>query len=186
MKLFLISLFAVSASISLRSEDVTFEDLLARVSRRDPITKAILSVDKHRLFRLEQTGDQVAVTIWTHSKVVDPDKEFYTFPLSDVLRQELARLQFQHELNDLRARSLASEQRFRVSQYNLHPLRVGMTPDEVTERVPEAFRAEGRTGAELGALELETDTHRFVFRHGVLLDILRKQDSEAPEMETGR
>jgi len=166
--------------------ETTFADILARVSQRDPITKAILSVDQHRKFRLAIKGDQAEVTIWTHMKVRDPKQETYTFPLSDVLRQEHARLQFQEELNRLVAKCEESEQHFRISQYKKHPVRAGMPYNEAKELLKDEFKPDGLPRAEEGAYRLESDTHSVVFRHGILVDIITKETSNKPDAGDGK
>ena len=113
-------------SSSRESAGTTIDDILARVSQRDPMTHAILAVDQHNAFRLEIEGEQARITIWKPMKIADPNQETHTFPLTDVLRQEHVRLQFQEELNRLASRCLDSERQFRISQYKKHPLRAGM------------------------------------------------------------
>ena len=107
-------------------------------------------------------------------KIRDPQKETYTFPLSDVIRQEHARLRFQEELNRLLARCNRSEQHFRISQYTKHPLRPGMPYAEAIELLKDEFKPDGVPRAEDGAYRLESDEHSIVFRHGVLVDIIKK------------
>jgi hypothetical protein len=175
----------VCACVSAYGGETTFADILARVSQRDPITKAILSVDQHRKFKLEIKGDQAEVAIWTHMKVRDPKQEMYTFLLSDVLRQEHARLQFQEELNQLATKCRESEQQFRVSQYKKHPVRVGMPYDEARELLKDEFKPDGLPRAEMGAYLLESDAYSIVFRHGVLVDIITKETSNNPAHATG-
>jgi hypothetical protein len=160
--------------ISAAGGEASFATVLDRVSQRDPITRAILAVDQNREFKLEIIGDQARVTIWTNMKVRDPQEETLLFPLSDDVRQEHARLQFQGELDRLRARCLESEQRFRVSQYKKHSIQYGMPYAEAKERLRDEFRPGGGLAAEAGRHVLESDTHLLEFRQGVLVDVLAR------------
>jgi len=164
-----------------QASEMTFADILARVTHRDPITMAIQQIDKGLEFRMEINTEQAKVTIWKPMKVRDPHTETYFFPLSDEIRQESARLQFQAELDNLLARCLESEQRFRISQYTRQPVRRGMPYAEAWELLKDEFQADDQPRAEFGAILLESETHRIVFRHGVLIDIITKQTSNKPD-----
>jgi hypothetical protein len=94
-----------------------------------------------------------------------------------VVRQEHARLQFQEELNRLVAKCVESEQHFRISQYKKHPVSAGMSYDEAKELLKNEFKPDGLPSAEMGAYQLESDTHSIVFRHGVLVDVITKETS---------
>jgi len=187
MKIIVICSLIAVACLPAHGADSTFANLLARVTQRSPITKAILAVDKQpqRNFRLEVEGDRAKVTIWQHMKIRDLNEETYTFPLSAVIRQEHARLVFQGELNDLIARCKDSERRFRISQYKEQPIRYGMRYEEARELLRGEFRPYGQPRTEAGAYRLESDTHSIVFRHGVLVDLITKETSNK-ELKTTR
>lgn len=157
-------------------EEPVFEDILARVTQRDPTTKAILRVDNHRMFRLEIEGDKARVTIWKNMKVNDPDEETHSFPLSDLINQEFSRIQFQEEFDKLTSRCAQSEQRFRISQYKLHPIRYGMPYSEAESMLKGVFVPDDIPRAEFGAHRMNSDTHSIIFRHGVLIDIRKKEE----------
>lgn len=167
----------VGACLAAHAGETAFEDILARVSHRNPTTKAIMSVDQHRKFKLEIKGDQAEVTIWTHMKVRDPEQETHFFPLSGVVRQEHARLEFQDVLNRLSAKCAESERQFRISQYKMHPIRAGMPYDEAKELLKNAFKPDGMPRAEMGAYRLESDTHSIVFQYFRLVDVVTKETS---------
>lgn len=160
--------------ISTAGGEASFTLVLDRVSQRDPITRAILAVDRNREFKLEIIGDQARVTIWTNLKIRDSQEETLLFPVSDDVRQEHARLQFQGELDQLRARCLESEQRFRVSQYKKHPIQYGMPYAVAKERLRDEFRPGGGLVVEAGRHVLESDTHLLEFRQGVLVDVVAR------------
>jgi hypothetical protein len=186
MKILIACSLLICACVSAHGGDASFTDILARVSQRNPITKAILSVDQHRKFKLEITGDQAQVTIWKHMKVRDPNMETYTFPVSDSIRQEHARLALQAELDDLTSRSEEGERRFRVSQYKEHPVRYGMSYQDAKELLKDDFKPDGIPRAEEGAHRLESDTHSIVFRHGALMDIITKETTNKPDAGDGK
>jgi len=172
--------------VSAQAAETTFADILTRVTTRDPITMAIQSIDNTHQFRMELNDAQARVTIWKSMKVHDPEEETYLFPLSDSIRHEYARLQFQRELDSLIARSAESEQRFRIAQYKRHPVRVGMPYEEARELLKDEFQADDLPRAESGAYRLESDTHSIVFRHGVLIDIIGKVTSEKADVGDGK
>lgn len=176
MKTLITYLSLLFACITAHGAEQNFEDILARVTQRDPITKAILHVDNHRMFRLDIEGDKARVIIWKNMKVKDLNEETHVFPLSDIARQEYARIQFQEEMNKLLARCTESEQRFRVSQYKSHPIRYGMPYEEAEKVLKDEFVSDGVLRAEAGAYCLNSDTHSIIFRHGALIDIVKKKD----------
>lgn len=176
MKILIACSALLFACLAAHGGEQKFEDILARVTQRDPITKAILRVDNHRMFRLDIEGDKARVIIWKHLKVRDPNEETHDFPVSDLVRQEYARIQLQEELNKLLARCTESEQRFRISQYKLHPIRFGMPYAEAEKVLKNEFMPDGLPRAESGAARLNSDTHSIIFRHGVLIDIVKKAD----------
>ena len=186
MKILVACSLLICTCLPAHSGETTFNDILSRVSQRDPITKAILSVDKHLRFRLEIKGDQAEVTIWKHMKIRDPNQEKYTFPVSDAIRQEHARLACQTELNDLKTRCEESECRFRVSQYTKYPVRYGMSYQEAKKLLKDEFKPDGVPRAEKGAYRLESDTHSIVFRQGVLVNIVTKETSNKPDAGDGK
>ncbi len=162
--------------ISAYCNEKTFDDILARVTKRDSITKAILTVDQNRSFKLENDGERVKVTIWMHLKTLDPNQEIHIFPQSDVTRQEFARLQHQEELNKLITRCERSEQQYRISQFKKFPVRAGMPYAEAKELLKHEFKL-GEPCTEKGAFHLESETHIMVFRHNSLVDIITKVTS---------
>lgn len=174
MRTLITCLSLVFACLTAHGEEHKFEDILARVTQRDSITNAILSVDNHRMFRLVIEGDKARVIIWKHMKV--RDEEIHEFPLSDLARQEYARIQFQEEMNKLMDRCKESEQRFRISQYKSHPIRYGMPYEEAEKVLKDGFVSDGLPRAEAGAYRLNSDTHSIIFRHGVLIDIVKKKE----------
>lgn len=176
MKTLITCFSLVFACIAARGGEKKFEDIVARVTQRDPVTKAILCVDNHRMFRLDIDGGKARVVIWKNMKVRDPDEETHEFPLSDLARQEYTRIQFQEEMNKLLARCAESEQRFRISQYKLHPIRFGMPYAEAEKVLKDDFVSDGLPRAEFGAARLNLRTHSVIFRHGVLIDIIKKED----------
>jgi hypothetical protein len=186
MKNFIACFSLLVVGLSAQASETTFVDILARVTARDPITKAIQMIDNGLQFRMDIEGEQAKVTIWKNMKVRDPKEETYLFPLSNVIRHEYARLQFQGELNNLIARCAESEQRFRISQYKRHPVRVGMPYDEAKELLKDEFQADDLPRAESGAYRLESDTHSMVFRGGVLIDIITKEASNKPNAGDGK
>ena len=167
------------------SAGTTIDDILARVSQRDPMTHAILAVDQHNAFRLEIEGEQARITIWKPMKIADPNQETHTFPITDVLRQENARLQFQEEMSRLAARCVDSERQFRISQYEKHPLRAGMPYAEAVELLKDEFKPDGLLRAEAGAGGLVSDSHFIEFRQGVLVDIITKETADKPDVGGG-
>lgn len=175
MKILSACFLLVLVCASAQAEEPTFEAILARVSQRDPITNAILKADNNRMFQLEIKGDHATVRIWKNLKVIDPNQEEFIFPLSDVVRQEHLRLKFQDELNKIIARCTESEQRFRVSQYNKHPIRFGMPYEEAVKLLGDEFEPDGIPRAEAGASRLESDKHSIIFRHRVLKDVITKE-----------
>jgi hypothetical protein len=168
------------------SAGTTLDDKLVRVSQRDPMTHAILAVDQHNDFRLEIEGEQARITIWKPMKIADPNQETHTFPITEVLRQEHVRLQFQEELSRLAARCVDSERQFRISQYKKHPLRAGMPYAEALELLKEEFKSDGLPRAEAGASGLVSDSHFIKFRHGVLVDIITKETADKPGAGGGK
>ena len=182
MKALITCLSLVIASLAAHGGEHKFADILARVTQRDSITKAILRVDDHRMFRLDIKDDRARVTIWKNMKVRDPNEETHDFPLSDLVRQEYVRIQFQEEMNKLLDRCNESEQRFRISQYRSHPIRYGMPYEEAEKVLKDEFVSDGLPRSETGAYRLNSDTHSIIFRHGVLIDIVKKEDlqQEAP------
>lgn len=176
----------VAGSSGRGSAGTTIDDILARVSQRDPMTHAILAVDQHNAFRLEIEGEQARITIWKPMKIADPNQETHTFPLTDVLRQEHVRLQFQEELNRLASRCLDSERQFRISQYKKHPLRAGMPYAEAVELLKDEFKPDGLPRAEAGAGGLVSDSHFIEFRQGVLVDIITKETADKPGAGGGK
>jgi len=176
MKTLISCALLVFACASAHGEEPEFKDILSRVTHRDPITNAILKVNRKRRFKLEVEGDQARVLIWKHMKVSDPNQEAYAFPLSDLVRQEHARIQFQEELKNLINRCEDSEKQYRISQYEKYPVRAGMSYAEAAKLLKDEFKSDGQLRAEKGAYRLESDTHSIIFRHGILVDIINNED----------
>lgn len=168
----------VLATATGTAAEPTFAELLDRVSERDPITRAILEIDDECAFALGIDGERARVRIWRPMKVADPEAEAYTFPVTDVIRQEHRRLQFQDELDALVARCRTGERRFRVARYQRFPVRYGMPYREVLAIVGDAFVDDGHRRAAAGAYRLISETHAMVFQHGVLVDI-RERTTDA-------
>lgn len=175
-----------AACIPAQASETTFDDILNRVSQRHPITNAILSIDNGLLFKLEIKDDLSEVTIWKHMKVHDPARETYYFVVSDVIRQEYARLDFQIELNDLASRCVDSERRFRISQYKKHPIYAGMPYREAKNLLKDEFKPDGLPRSALGAYRLESNTHSMVFRGGTLIDVIARKSSNKPDAGDGK
>jgi hypothetical protein len=177
MKILIAYLMLTVTCMATPAAETTFADILTRVTRRHPTTQAIQSIDKGLRFKLEVRGDGADVTIWKHLKVRDPNRETYTFAISDVIKQEHARLGFQRELDGLIARSKSSEGSYRISEYKKHPLHAGMPYTEAKQLLKDDFHPDGLPRAEEGAHQLESETHTAVFRHGLLIDMITKKTS---------
>jgi len=170
MKILYMLLLCIALSVQVSG--TTFAKIQSRVTRRDKITKAILTIDNGLRFKLKINGNQAEVTIWKHMKVRDPNMEKYTFKLSDEIQQEYARLEFKDELQALINQGIHSERKFRISKYKKHDLQMGMRYEDVKKIVGNEFKDNGMSRAEAGAHRLESKTHIMVFRHGVLIDIV--------------